>query len=533
VTDNNERKYGRNRAEWRKVYSYNRRKPNIIETIDLNTSQSFSYDLQRIIRYRDYSLLSKPHSASFAFGGSEYDEGLVTLSSADTFGVGTFNFQFSGDPIIVLTVESASLYGPNLNLFGYNYSNTGFTFGLSAPFVGSIRYRASFTNVYPTYVSSFYSSSITASAGIVNPSGNNFYTASYAALPGSPFSFLDTTWNDLDLGDIDVALLTDTSSSSNATINISDHLNSNVHFMAFYNPVPFPSISISGDVSISGSLIATGSDIDSYQWQRGSTFDGGGTYTDIVGATNSTYSPEADDIGYDIICIGTNVVGSATSNVLIYSMPTFGRNADFNADVGVIKTGVRVISVEDQFGFGHNLGMETDDNRPLLSIGGGPNGHDAFDFAVSGVFGKALTGSLTSSPSGSYYVVGQIPAPSRYFYDNFPGGNIRVCANIGSNMILFAGGSACSIAVPVTGSWIVNSAIWAGASSKQSINNDTAATGDPGTAAAAGFTMGNYAAVTVAQCHDAKMSRAVLYHNVHTDSQRADLTAYLMNWAAI
>jgi hypothetical protein len=108
-----------------------------------------------------------------------------------------------------------------------------------------------------------------------------------------------------------------------------------------------------------------------------------------------------------------------------------------------------------------------------------------------------------------------------------------VCANIGSNMILYAGSTACSIAAPVTGSWIVNAAIWNSASSKQSINNGTAATGDPGAATAAGFTMGNYAAVTTAQCHDAKMSRAVLYHNVHTDSQRADLTAYLMNWAAI
>lgn len=90
-----------------------------------------------------------------------------------------------------------------------------------------------------------------------------------------------------------------------------------------------PVISISGNVVVGGTLTATGTNISSYQWRRGNTLDGVGSYSNIASATNSTYTPVKDDIGYSLVCVGTNIAGSTTSNALIYNPATVSAVVDF------------------------------------------------------------------------------------------------------------------------------------------------------------------------------------------------------------
>lgn len=228
-------KYGSGRNLWRKVYGYQNKKPQVSEIIDVSSNVTYSLDLNKTLRHRDFYIIKNIISetpVAPATPLAEYDEGLIHFFSISDTGTGSFNFTFSNNPIVVLTVESASLYGENVNIFGFSYNTSGFTFGLSAPFTGSIRYRAIYSPTYPAYATSSYSASITASAGSVTVTNQTYYTASFSALPGNPFKFLDTAW---DIGTLhNVFLETQTSSSNSATVEISNELNSLIHFIAFY-----------------------------------------------------------------------------------------------------------------------------------------------------------------------------------------------------------------------------------------------------------------------------------------------------------
>lgn len=238
MSNENNNRYGSGRNLWRKVYGYQNNKPRVVEVIDTLAAVTYSLDLNKTIRHRDFFIISDVSNG----GGEiyippevlgEYDEGIVSMSYA-TAGTGSFNFTFTSAPYIVLSVDSASFFGENVNIHGFTYTTTGFTFGTSAPFVGTIRYRAIYSPTYPAYCTSSFTSSITASAGSANPGGLSYYTASFDALPGAPFSFRDTAWDSLNRQDVDVKLQPQTSSSSDATVEISSPMGSEIHFIAFY-----------------------------------------------------------------------------------------------------------------------------------------------------------------------------------------------------------------------------------------------------------------------------------------------------------
>lgn len=243
----NDEKYGgRSRGLWRKVYGYQNNKPQVVAFVDTTTNTTMSLDLNRTFRHRDYFFIdsSTGNTSSFLVptGSSptgsvvlaEYDEGTVTLSNTD-IGAGYFNFTFSSNPVVVLTVDSASQYNENVVVYGLTRNSASFTFGTSAPFAGTIRYRAIYSASYPAYATSSFTASITASAGATNPAGLSYYTASFAALPGVPFKFLQTAWDFDGNMDVDVALQTQSSSSSGATTEISAPMSSSVHYIAFYS----------------------------------------------------------------------------------------------------------------------------------------------------------------------------------------------------------------------------------------------------------------------------------------------------------
>lgn len=237
----NDEKYGgRSRGLWRKVYGYQNNKPQVVAFVDTATNTTMSLDLNRTFRHRDFFFIDSiiqgiTESVPLPVASlAEYDEGVVSMSNTD-LGVGYFNFNFTENPIIVLTVDSASQYNENVIIYGLSRNTASFTFGTSAPFDGTIRYRAIYSASYPAYATSSFTSSITASAGSTNPGGLSYYTASFAALPDVPFKFLQTAW-DLDSNmDVDVDLQAETSSSSGATIEISAPMSSSIHYIAFYS----------------------------------------------------------------------------------------------------------------------------------------------------------------------------------------------------------------------------------------------------------------------------------------------------------
>lgn len=237
----NDRRYGgTGRNLWRKVYGYQVNKPQVVAIVDTTTATTYSLDLNKTLRHRDYYKLggvigTNTSSTTPAIPVTwQYDEGLVSMNGGEV-GTGSFNFAFaSSSPIVVLTADSASLWGENLQVFGFSRNASSFTFGTSAPFSGTIRYRAIYDSAgYPSFVTSAYTSSITASAGSTVLTNQHMYTASFAALPGLPFRFLQTAWLESStLGD--VAFQTQTSSSSTATVEISAPVSVTVHYIAFY-----------------------------------------------------------------------------------------------------------------------------------------------------------------------------------------------------------------------------------------------------------------------------------------------------------
>lgn len=236
------KKYGASaRGLWRKVYGYQNTKPELVAVVDISTSTTRSIDLNKTIRHRDFYFIdgiTANYEVTVAPTGSllaEYDEGLVNVNTTNLSYTGNFNFTFSNTPIIVLSIENAALYGNNLNVFGFSVDASQFSFGFSSDFSGSIRYRAINAASYPAYATSVYTASITASAGTALPGGLSYYTASFAALLSTPFSFKETSWmlgTNIAQGP-DVSIITQTSSSTEATSEFSSELQSTIHFIAF------------------------------------------------------------------------------------------------------------------------------------------------------------------------------------------------------------------------------------------------------------------------------------------------------------
>lgn len=236
---NDDLKYGgRARGLWRKVYGYSVNKPVVVSFVDTTTSTTMSLDLNKTFRHRDYFIIEgiaggvatevPPPPSDLA----EYDEGLVFLTGQDS-GTGNFNFTFSSNPIVVLTPDPALEWGENVNIYGFTRSTTGFTFGTSAPYSGAIRYRAIYSSTYPALCTSSFTASITASAGTATLTDNYAYTASFAALPGSPFKFLQTAWDSGTLHD--VSFQTQVYDSDSANVEISAPVSTVVHFIAYYS----------------------------------------------------------------------------------------------------------------------------------------------------------------------------------------------------------------------------------------------------------------------------------------------------------
>lgn len=261
----NDNRYGSNRNQWRKVYGYSRRKPNIVQVYDrdpatgeIPTSGTLrSFDANKILRHRDFFLFQGVTSGSYLVlsGGVisteiYYDEGLVAFNDETSVLDVTYSINFPGNPVVTFTIDPPTgaypvINSQNIQVFGLSTPTaTSMDIGTSAPFTGNIRYRAVFTQVlanYPFYGTSSYSASITMSANIAGLNNQNDYTASYTELSSGAghetFMFLQTIHHNGTLPyNINVAKENDSFSNTSSLNHFSEYVTSNIHFMAFNRP---------------------------------------------------------------------------------------------------------------------------------------------------------------------------------------------------------------------------------------------------------------------------------------------------------
>lgn len=174
-------KYNRDRNRWRRVYGLQRRRPKNLSIEDPEENETVTFDLQRTQKnYNPYIRKKKFPVRPFVIG--EYIEGTIAFNNEDTK-THTFSESFTNAPIVVLTVEPANDNSDNIIPFLTNVTKNDINIGLSAPFDGDIRFRAVYSDSYPTIVSSSISGSFTVSATRASvPKNATTFTGSYSEL---------------------------------------------------------------------------------------------------------------------------------------------------------------------------------------------------------------------------------------------------------------------------------------------------------------------------------------------------------------
>lgn len=250
MTDN---KYTGNRNVWRKNYGMGgpRRPPQNVtydvyditrdpEEFDPVTGKPFAIrytvDLQGFVRHRDYFKTFGPE-ATVSVG--EYDEGLVHFNNESSRDF-LFNVTFSSTPYIVFSMEqeaAAVQNTENINIFGISLARSGANVGLSAPFSGTIRYRAIFSEEYPSY---FYGK-----AGSIMPTTGWFYanagkqnlgyqsetTSSWTDLGSTPSVFA-TTMDENGNFQSNISITFVSVSTTSSIFEFSSPANSAIHYLA-------------------------------------------------------------------------------------------------------------------------------------------------------------------------------------------------------------------------------------------------------------------------------------------------------------
>lgn len=224
----NDNKYGKNRNLWRKTYPHRRRKPRNVTVLDDASDQYLTFDLNKLIRHRDYFVIDGPDIEP---GDLIYEEGIVYFNNEDVV-LSSFSSNFHESPIVVYTIESSGS-DDNVNIYGIGQpTKDTFRIGASAPFSGSVRYRAIYSrNGYPVYIeTSAYSSSFWVYAGKKTITNATEYTASYTINSGT-LEYRDTAHDRDGNFDNDVFIETDTKSLTQATNTLSAPTTDTIHFI--------------------------------------------------------------------------------------------------------------------------------------------------------------------------------------------------------------------------------------------------------------------------------------------------------------
>lgn len=237
-------KYNKNRNLWRRSYPIGipRRPPVIANLYDEITATSYSLDLQQTIRHRDYFKIDVQVAGPSLLVLGEYDEDLIHFNNED-FKNFNFNFVFSNEPILVFSQGTADPAQPNtenINIYGIAKNVSGALVGLSAPYSGTIRYRAAYAATYPSVftgsVASIAPTSGTFIASVFRgvPNNESFITASWAPLTSSnPYVFMSPYDDNSNFdGNVILSGSSGTLSSSGEVIEISAPMSSSIYVIA-------------------------------------------------------------------------------------------------------------------------------------------------------------------------------------------------------------------------------------------------------------------------------------------------------------
>ena len=238
MSNDKTKRYGDNRHLWRKIVGYSTVKPVQQTVVDSITNLTVSYDLQTTFRHRDFFEVKRLRQGFFSddslpisFSYGEYDEGLVSFNPmTGEFELFNFNFTFSGPPYVTLDVDQVDSFS-NINPYGITFSTTGAYIGISAPYSGTVRYRAIWAPSYPTLVTSAYTSSwITASAGAVLVNNMDEYSSFFGALATLPEEIHQTAWDD-STGTSDIYIETKNITTNYINSSLSALYSNLIHFI--------------------------------------------------------------------------------------------------------------------------------------------------------------------------------------------------------------------------------------------------------------------------------------------------------------
>lgn len=240
-----DKKYIKNRNDWRKSYPVGipRRPPVIVTETKIGVdgkTYTTTLDLNQTIRHRDKFELLGDIAPLPPLG--EYDEDLIHFNN-ETFKSFSFNFTFSNNPTVVFSQGDAAPAQPNtqnLNIFGISRTAAGGVVALSAPYSGTIRYRAAYAPSYPSYFTGSIAS-IAPTAGVFIasvdrevPNNQSFVTASWTGLASAGPSVFQSPYDDNSNFDGNVALSIKygTLNGSGEIVEISAPMSSSIYILA-------------------------------------------------------------------------------------------------------------------------------------------------------------------------------------------------------------------------------------------------------------------------------------------------------------
>jgi hypothetical protein len=231
--------------------------------------------------------------------------------------------------------------------------------------------------------------------------------------------------------------------------------------------------------------------------------------------------------------IETAVVGatSVTSNALgyLYATPTgVTLKGQYDGSHFHLTLAGRIDKWLDQGGLGNELEQTDPGNMPVPAPGAGPNGLDAIDFSTfAGAATFVLKASLGLGPQVTVFTLVQTPGPNRYVHDG----------NVVDSRVLFylAAGNAYNIynghvVLPIletTGDWVVDAAVFDGATSKHALDAGPIGTADAGGNNDAGFSYGRGDG-GASNCLNSLASIAVVYVGAMSDADQIDVRYYMM-----
>lgn len=287
---------------------------------------------------------------------------------------------------------------------------------------------------------------------------------------------------------------------------------------------------ISGTPSVGGTMtIASGGGgpHTSYSLYRGGV---------LVGTITTPYTYVVADVGPALTVKDVGPGGtSAASNTLQFSLPTANIAGDWDSYTAghYHLTSGLVDTAYDQSGAGNDLTQSNAAHRPAIASAGGPDAvHDAFNFALlAGASVSLRKNAMGLGSAITVYSVTQVP-PNLGYISGGANADTRDTFVTGGNIDLYAGSNACAVAA-TTGTWIVDAAVYNGASSAHSINGGTQATGNPGSGTDAGHVWGGQFADVSSNCLQEKAVRQIVYNAAHSAGTVADISAYLKWWSGL